>query len=340
MTALVEDARANDAASRRRRPRIVVPAGLVLAGIALFFLPMMMPNDYYRGLLALSTIYAIYGVGFDVQFGYAGLFNMAQAGFFGIGAYAAAIVSTRLSTGNLLVVLPIAVASGIVLATVLGVVALRATTRPMVFAMISLGVVQILTLVVLNENQWTEGPAGLAMSTPSVQIGSLKLTFQSLTDQFYVGAVLLAVTVFVAVRMLRSRLGSSWVTIRENVGLARSQGVRPVRAQLAALMTGAAITSIAGALYAYYIGYLTPSVFSLTGLVTAIVIVVVGGRGTIYGPVLGAVLYVIVPELLSSTANLQLLVFGGILCVIMLFLPDGTWPLLVSAVSRLRGRRS
>ena len=98
--------------------------------------------------------------------------------------------------------------------------------------------------------------------------------------------------------------------------------------------------AVAGALYAYYIGYLTPDVFSLTGLVTAIVIVVVGGRGTIYGPILGAFLYVIVPEILSATADLRLLIFGGILCVIMLFLPNGTWPLLVSVVSRLRRRGS
>ena len=338
MSATTEEAvTAPPARPRKRSPLLI--ALLVVAGIALVIvLPSLMPNNYFRGLLALTAIYAIYGIGFDVQFGYTGLFNMAQGAFFGIGAYAVALVSDRLETSNVLVALPIAICAGVVIAAILGMIALNATSPPIVFAMISLGLSQILTLIVLNEDQITMGPAGMAVSPPTLELGPISLEFSSLESQFYLGIAALVITVFFVSRVLRSNLGSSWLCVRENVGLARSQGVRPVRAQLYSLLVGAAITSAAGGLYAYYIGFLTPVVFALTTLVTAIVIVVVGGSGTIYGPIIGAALYVIVPELLSTTADLRLLIFGAILCVVMLFMPNGTWPLLVSGVRRLQGR--
>jgi branched-chain amino acid transport system permease protein len=314
---------------------VLLAAAAVVLVIAL---PGLMPNNYFRGLLVLTAIYAIYGIGFDVQFGYAGLFNMAQGAFFGVGAYAVALVSTELETSNVIVALPIAIAAGVVIAALLGTIALKVGSPPIVFAMISLGLSQILTLIVLNEDQWTMGPAGLAVSPPTLDLGPLSLTFTSIESQFYLGVVTLVITVFVVTRVLRSRLGSSWLCVRENVALARSQGVRPVRAQMMSLIVGAAITSASGGLYAYYIGFLTPVVFALTTLVTAIVVGVIGGSGTIYGPIIGAALYVIVPEMLSTTADLRLLIFGAILCVVMLFMPNGTWPLLVAGAQRVQKR--
>ena len=310
------------------RLRLASRAGAIVGvGVVVVLLPGLMPNDYVRGLLTLTVIYALYGIGFDVQFGYAGMFNLAQAGFFGVGAYAVTIASTRLDTGNVLVTLPIALGAGVALALVLGTVALIRGGPPITFAMISLGLSQILSLVVLNQDALTSGPAGMVVPQPTLNAGFVSLTFSDLTSLYFLGVLLLALAIFVVERLLRSRLGSSWLCVRENVQLARSQGVRPFRAQMAALMVGASITSVAGGLYAFYVGYLTPDVFALTTLVIAIIVVLVGGSGTTYGAILGALLYVLAPEALSNSANVSLLIFGGLLCVVMIVLPHGLLPM-------------
>jgi branched-chain amino acid transport system permease protein len=105
---------------------------------------------------------------------------------------------------------------------------------------------------------------------------------------------------------------------------------------MGALLVGAGIGSAAGVLYSYNTGFLTPDVFALTMIVTALVVVIVGGSGTTYGSILGAGLFVLVPEILRGAADYRLLIFGLVLAAVMLWLPEGLWPLLGRAWKRVR----
>lgn len=309
----------------------------VVGGALVMGMPWLMSNDYYLGLLILSMVYAVYGIGYDVQMGYAGLFNLGHAMFFGFGAYTAALLSDRFELTNVLVTLPAAVLVGAASAAVLGALALRREGPQL--AMISLGVAQIAYLVALNEDQITNGPVGMTVSRPSIGLGSATLSLNTQHRLYFTVLVVLVLAVVVVQRLMRSRLGSSWLCVRENMVLARSQGVRPFRARLAAMVVGGGFGAAGGALFAYHVGFLTPDVFSLTFIVTALVVVLVGGSGTTYGPILGAVLFTLLPEYLRFAAEHRLLIFGAVLAVVMLFMPEGLWPLLRGGAHRLTAVR-
>jgi branched-chain amino acid transport system permease protein len=317
-----------------RRTRALRVAAIVLGLALLLVLPTLMPNDYYRGLLVITLIYSIFGIGYDVQFGYAGLFNLGHAMFFGVGAYTAALFGQEFEITNVLVTIPAAVALGLVMALILGVISLRREGPQL--AMISLGVAQLMLLVVLNEEGVTQGPIGLSVSSATLDVGVWSMTFITTTQLYFLALGMLVLSVFVVRRLLASRMGSGWLCVRENVMLARAQGVRPFRARMGALLVGAGIGSAAGALYSYNTGFLTPDVFALTMIVTALVVVIVGGSGTTYGSILGAALFVLVPEVLRGAADYRLLIFGIVLAAVMLWLPEGLWPLLGRLVKRVR----
>lgn len=165
------------------------------------------------------------------------------------------------------------------------------------------------------------------------------MTFFTTTQLYFLALGVLLITVFLVRRLLASSMGSSWLCVRENVTLARAQGVRPFRARMGALLVGAGIGSAAGVIYSYNTGFLTPDVFALTMIVTALVVVIVGGSGTTYGSILGAALFVLVPEILRGAADYRLLIFGLVLAAVMLWLPEGLWPLLGRLFKRVLRRR-
>lgn len=297
-----------------------------------------MPNDYFRSLLILGMIYSIYGIAFDVQFGYAGIFNLGHGMFFGMGAYVTAMLSHYFEITNILVSVPLSILSGLVLGGIVCLLALRRDGLQL--AMITLGLSQMMYLIILNEDQITRGPVGMSVKAPTIALGPWSVDLSTQFRLYLVVLSALLATVYVVRRVLASRVGSSWLCVRENVGLARSQGVRPVPARAAAVLFGSALAAGAGSLFAYNLRFLTPELFALLFIVTALVIVIVGGSGTTYGAILGAFLFAVVPEVLRSASDHRLLVFGLILAVVMLILPRGLYPLLVRTAQRLSGSRS
>lgn len=318
--------------------RTLRSAALVALFAAAIALPVVFPSTYIHGLLVLIVIYAINGVGYDVQLGYAGMFNMGQALIFGSGSYTVAILSSRAESSSMVVGLLAAAVVGMAFGGLMGVIGLR-TEGPQ-FAMISLGIAQIVLIWVQNAVDITRGPLGISL--PSY--GSL-FGFEVNTDKrmYYVGLALLILIILMVRRVLRSRVGSSWLCVRENVALARSQGVSPFKARLSAVLFSSAISAVAGGLLAYSAGFVSPDNMSVTLLVGVIVIVIVGGRGSLYGAILGAILFVCLPEALRAADELRLLVFGAVLALGVVFIPNGLWSLVAparQALSRLFNRES
>jgi branched-chain amino acid transport system permease protein len=306
--------------------RLLKPGAVVGVIVLAALLPTIYPSPYLQGLMVLIVIYAINGVGYDIQLGFAGMFNMGQALIFGSGSYTVALICSRTESTSILLGLAAAAVVGMAFGGLMGIIGLR-TEGPQ-FAMISLGIAQIVLIWVQNAVDITRGPLGISLPSYGT-VSIFGHGFEINTDErmYYVGLTILVLLIVLMRRILRSRVGSSWLCVRENVELARSQGVSPFRARLSAVLFSSAISAIAGGLLAYSSGFVSPDNMSVTLLVGVIVIVIVGGRGSLYGAILGAILFVCLPEALRGVGELRLLVFGAVLALGVVFVPNGLWSL-------------
>jgi branched-chain amino acid transport system permease protein len=295
----------------------VLIAVLVLAGL----LPLLMPTDFFRHLLVMSVIFAMLALGYNAQFGYAGLFNMGHAAFFGIGAYASAIMATRFGWPFVAGLSLGATVSGLV-AAALGSLTLR--TRGPHFAMMTLGLGQVLYLIFANAVELTRGPLGISgIPAPEIEFFGYAVRFDNELSFYYVALLSLVIAYLIFDAILNSRLGSAWRCVRDNEDLAAALGVNPSWAKMSAFIFGSILAAVAGSLYAHYIRLVTPELLSVQYLVMVLIMVVVGGRGTFFGPVLGAVLFTMIPEGLRFTESMRMAIFGLLLLIFVLFLPEG-----------------
>jgi branched-chain amino acid transport system permease protein len=307
------------------------PSVLVLAGLAILVMPFLMPGEFFQHLLVMSVIFSLFSLGYNAQFGYAGLFNLGHSAFFGLGAYASAILTTGPGLPYV-----VGLAVGLVLSAMiaLGMGLLTLRTRGPQFAMMTLGLGQVLYLVAINWVDLTRGPLGIS-GVPSPALPGGLLTFDHEVSFYYLALAHLLIAYLMLRAILNSRVGSAWLCVRENEDLASALGVDPRTAKIGAFVFGSLLASAAGTLYAHYIHLVTPEMLSVHYVVIVLIMVVVGGQGTFYGPVLGAVLFTIVPEGLRFTQNLRMAIFGLLLLVFVLFLPGGLGPMFTRAGKRL-----
>jgi branched-chain amino acid transport system permease protein len=303
---------------------------LVLVSLAA---PALISSAFIQHLLVMSLIFTLFALGYNVQFGYSGLFNLGHAAFFGIGGYSSAYFATSYGLPYVAgLFIGLVISASIALA--MGLLTLR--TRGPQFAMMTLGLGQVLFLVAMNWAEVTRGPLGITgIPSPTLELGSFRLAFDDEVSYYYFALIHL-IAVFLLLRaFLNSRLGSSWLCVRENEDLAAALGVDPRRAKITAFVFGSLVASVAGSLYAHYIHLVTPGMLSVHYMVIVLIMVVVGGQGTFYGPVLGALLFTVVPEALRFTDNMRMAVFGLLLLVFVLFLPNGLSPMISNLWKRL-----
>ena len=152
-------------------------------------------------------------------------------------------------------------------------------------------------------------------------IGPLRID----TDEkfFLLASLVLALIYFIALRLVRSRFGRALVAVRENELAATASGINPLRQKAAAFIYGSASAGVAGSLYAHYASYINPEFFGFTTSVQMVVMVVIGGLGSMPGAIIGALVVVLLPEFLRAFADYRLVVYGGLIILFMLFLPGG-----------------
>jgi branched-chain amino acid transport system permease protein len=304
---------------------------LVVAGLAVLVVPFIMPGEFFQHLLVMSVIFSLLALGYNAQFGYAGLFNLGHSAFFGLGAYTSAILTTGHDVPYLAGLLA-GLALSALIAFAMGLLTLR--TRGPQFAMMTLGLGQVFYLVAVNWVDMTRGPLGIT-GIPSPHGPGGFVAFDNEISFYYLALSHLLVGYLTLRAILSSRMGSAWHCVRENEDLASALGVDPRRAKVGAFVFGSLLASAAGTLYAHYIHLVTPEMFSVHYVIVVLIMVVVGGQGTFYGPILGAVLFTIVPEGLRFTEGLRMAVFGLLLLVFVLFLPGGLGPMLKRMGKRL-----
>lgn len=287
--------------------------------LILLFLVCFFPwvaGAYILHVACLALIYAILGLSLGLVMGYAGQPSFCHATFFGIGAYTSTLLVMEFRVpvwGGMVAAFIISGLFGLLI----GCFALR--LRGAYFALITLAVSSIGYIIAGNPQAITKGITGIS-SIPAPEPANI---FDDKRIYFYLILFFLLFTLFVLRRIINSRVGRAFVAIRENEDFADSVGTNPMQSKLVAFVVGAMFAGIAGSLYAHGIHFISPPLMSLGASFDLVMIVVVGGLGTLSGPVVGAVLLGALPEYLRMIGTYRLIVYGVILILVLRFMPEG-----------------
>jgi branched-chain amino acid transport system permease protein len=309
---------------------------LVAAGIAaLVSVPLWLDNSYLLHVLVITGIFIIAAMSLNLLLGYAGQLSLGHVAFFGIGAYASALASlgftVHLSSEIILKVeakpVWLAMLAGILAAGVcgwfIGRVAFK--VRGAYFVIVSISFVEVVRLVALNWVELTQGPMALN-NIPPLAFGNF--AFYKKPENYWL-VLATAVLCYVLIRrVVHSRAGRAMVALAENESLATSVGIDVTRYLVLATVVSASMAGAAGALYAHYVRIVDPDVFLFIYTVTMVIMVVTGGKGTLAGPVVGGLIFGILPVILRSFAapEAQWIIYGFLMIAIVFVLPQGIVP--------------
>lgn len=285
--------------------------------VLLLALPHLVTNDYYVSVLILSIFHAIIAVGLNLLLGYAGQISLGHAAFYGLAAYTSAIATTSFGlpvwAGGL-----IALALVSVVAFLIGIPTLKLSGHYLGMATLGFGVI---VYIVFNESiELTGGPSGF-VGVPRLDL--FGYTFWSDTSYYYLSCVVLALVILASLHLINSRVGRALRAIHTSEKAAQVCGVDIAKYKLLVFVLSAFYAGLAGVLYAHYLSFVAPSSFSFMFSVVLVTMVVLGGMSSIWGAVAGAFFLTILPQFLHVFEKFEVLIFGSILVLCMIFLPQG-----------------
>lgn len=312
--------------------RAWIPGALV----ALIGYPLVSASLYYQNMLIMTFMLAIGASGWNIMGGYAGYLSLGNSAFIGLGAYTTGILATKAHVSPFLGCLVGGLVSAVA-AALLSLVTRR--TRGMYFVIVTFAALQLLGIVATTWSGLTGGSQGLALPLPT-----WSLTYQD-WPFYYPMLGLLVVTVAVSAWVRNSRLGLGLFAIRDDEDKAAGLGLRTAAYKMIAFVLGGTFVGIAGGIYAYYVSFLnTGGVFDIVTSMLIVLAVLLGGRGTLWGPVLGAFVLAPISNFTSTglgganAGAIRLLIFGGLLGVVAIFLPRGVLPVVESWFRRPSAR--
>ncbi|HQN17786.1 MAG TPA: branched-chain amino acid ABC transporter permease [Syntrophobacteraceae bacterium] len=281
--------------------------------------------SHYIDVMVFAGIFSLVCIGLSMLMGYAGQISMAQAAFFGIGAYSSGILTTHFGL-NPWAVMPVGILIAAAVAGLIGMPALRLKGHYLAMATLGFGVI---VHIILNEEvKWTGGPSGMA-DIPLLSIAGKKLSSE-IAYYYLVWSVVFLALLF-CFHVLHSRIGRALRAIHEEEIAAEAMGVPTARLKVQVFVLSAVLAALAGSLYTHYVNCLTPGSFNLMWSIRFMLMVMVGGMQSLWGALLGTILMTFVGnEWLQVFADFEVLVYGTVLLVVALFLPRG----LVSLLSR------
>jgi branched-chain amino acid transport system permease protein len=292
-------------------------AGLILLGFFLTY-PFLVDAEasYLVYFFYLTFIYVALAQGWNLVAGYTGQVSLGQHAFFGIGSYITAITWRAGLTGYLDPSAMLMSGMGAALVAIVIGVPLLAKLRGDYFALGTLGLAEILRVVCINGGQFTGGAVGIGIESSK---------YQSINPYYFI-SLLIALIALASVWLLtRSSIGLALVAIREDEVAAAANGIGVLKYKIFAFAVGAFVTALCGSLNAYYIFHLHPAgVYSLNWAITPILMTILGGAGTLWGPVLGAFILTGIYELTNAwMPELHPIFSGAFIVLVTLFLPDG-----------------
>lgn len=314
--------------TRINRSKILLIGGVFIIGI---LLPLIFKNIYFRHLLILVIIYSILAFSLDIVIGQMGQFSFGHQVFFGLSAYTSAILSVRFG-------LPIIVSAlcGILLSTILGFIIGLASlkkARGFLLGIITLGVGKILWMLTIKLSDLTGGDMGVSfIPKPSLWLPFLgKITLNTELSYYYFVIFWLIISMYLVYAWKRSRVGRAVEFIRENEALSKSIGINPYAYYVSAFTFASALGGLAGVLYAHYITTISPDSMSMYVMVWILAIVILGGKRTYLGPLIGSAFFIILPQIFSNVKEFRMVIVGCIILISIILMRDG----IVPTISRL-----
>jgi branched-chain amino acid transport system permease protein len=313
----------------------------LLAVLFIVFLiyPLVVPSQYYQHVMVMTMMAAVMASSWNIIGGYAGYTSLGHAAFFGLGGYLVAWSHNQYGwhpfiSSWFLAFIVLAVA------LVMGWISLR--THGSAFVVATIAIIFIFRLLALNLDDITNGARGLTQPRPGW--GDVPWSPEYFKIPFhYIMLALLCLTLFVSWRIRQSKFGMGLIAIREDEGKAEAVGIDTMTYKVLAFGISAYFIGVAGGIYSYFLTYIDPGfVFDILTSVTMVLMAILGGRGTLWGPVLGAFIMQPLADWVVGQfggTQIHLSVFGGILLLVMLFMPQGILPAVIESMKKLSKRR-
>ncbi len=311
-------------------------ARVAIAAVLLLALPLVVHSDFVLTIFVFSFLLGMLAVSFNLIFGFTGQLSMFHAAAFGIAAYATHLAMQHWNVSFWIAML-LAAALVVAVSLIVGTLCFRFRLKEFYFAVVTLAFSEMARLIVLNWNSVTNGSLGIILQAkPMLWIPGQGLVKADTTlIWYYLSLLALALTVLVCWRMIHSWMGRCFAAIRLNDELGDMLGINVFRYKLAAFAAGNLIAAVAGSLYAYYLGFIEPGFLSIDQSLAIVAMVLLGGRGAVAAPVIGAFVLTALPHVINLGAEVRSMVYGSILILTILIMPQGIYGAFVA----LRRRR-
>jgi branched-chain amino acid transport system permease protein len=311
----------------------IKPIPLAVAAVIAAALPLVLNSSYWVGVCTLALIWMVLNQSWNLVLGYSGIWNFGQLAIYAIGGYAAALVSLHTALPW-----PIALLVGGLVATlvslVLAIPSLR--LRGIYVSLLTFGFSEVVRLLIIADKTGvTGGTFGLSgFSGYGLQDMEPSTRYRVI---YWIALIFVAITFFVMYLIIKSPLGTGLMALRDNPSLAAARGVSPMKYQLVSFGISGFFAGIAGGLYAFTYGVVSPSLMGLGQMTLLVTMLVVGGLGTLSGPLIGTAVITIVQAELQNWPEVRLILLGLVLLAIVILMPRGVVPLLSSRLNKLTG---
>lgn len=299
-------------------PRIFNPflsLVLVFASLFPFFFSL-----YQVNIMTTALMYVVLGLGLNIVVGLAGLLDLGYVAFYAVGAYSYALLNLHFGVG-FWTALPIGALFAAFFGLMLGFPVLR--LRGDYLAIVTLGFGEIIRLILENWNEFSYGPSGIANISPPSFFG-IELSMEQTSVYIYFLALALVIfTIFVVNRLRNSRIGRAWIALREDEVACEAMGIDRTKTKLLAFSLGATWAGMVGVFFAAKTTFINPASFTFLESAVILSIVVLGGMGSSIGVIIGALVFILLPEYLRAFSDYRMLLFGAIMVIMMVFRPQG-----------------
>ncbi len=288
-----------------------------LGFLILLLYPVIASNRYQVHIVNMALLYILISLGLNIAMGYCGQFNLAIGAFWGVGAYTAAVLNTRLGW-PLWIDLPAAMIVSGLIGALVGLPSLK--VRSHYLAIVTLGLGEVINIVLVNEDWLTNGPIGISgIAMPSF----LGLALDGDERYYYVILAAVVIGYLIARQIVGNRIGRSFRAIRDDYVAAKAMGVNLGYYQILAFALSAVYAGAAGALFAHLNTYISPDIFEVKATLLVLTLTMVGGMGNLVGSLVGGLTLPILQEYLRAIGNWQLVAYGLAIVLVVLFLPGG-----------------
>ncbi|MGD9364959.1 MAG: branched-chain amino acid ABC transporter permease [Desulfobacteraceae bacterium] len=295
---------------------------ILAAALAIVLFPFLAAQipaiAHYTGIMVFAGIYCLITIGLSLLMGYAGQISLGHAAFYGIGAYTSGILTTKFGLNPWLCMAAGALLASVV-AVAVGAPSLKLKGHYLAMATLAFGI--IINIVFREEVEWTGGPDGM-INIPRMQLFGWKIN--STTDFYYLVWLVVAGAFVFTINILQSPAGRALRAIHTSEAAAGAMGINVSHYKIIVFVYSAALASLAGSLYAHYMNFINPSSFDLFFSIKLIIMIALGGMHSIWGAIVGTILIAFLSlEWLHFFEEFEILVYGAILLIVTIFLPNG-----------------